>query len=243
MKIVKNVFFGLLIVANQFAVAAAVDSCVTLSKTTDVAGHGCCILPPPDKISVDIDGTDINFSSVSSITWLPLNGQIDTSGTISMQGTATVAGFSGVTTTFSGSKNNNSITGTFTVGAEGKLPESQPIIYDVSIDTACGSSAGCSGTYQNADMEIVLSSDLTGTVSSAGLEGVFYGVNEYDTTGNVCFVSAFVTLSADSCDIAVAGRLEVKTVNGIEQGQFDFGGGNSCSGVMAPFSLTLPKIK
>jgi len=226
---------------NNLTIAAATEPCVTLSSTTDVAGHSCCILPPPNKLSVDMSGSEVSFSSSSSITWLPLTGSIDSGGNIKLQGTSTVAGFSGVTTIFTGTQSGNTIAGTFTIGSEGKLPENQPIIYAVSIDTACGSGSGCVGTYQDANMEIKLSSDLTGTVSSAGLEGEIFGVNEYDTVGNVCFVSAFV--NSNSCDIAVAGRLEVKTIDGIQQGQFDFGGGNSCSGNVAPFTLTLPKIK
>jgi len=242
--LLETALISVLLVFTNLSTAAAVESCLTPTKTTDVAGHSCCILPPPDKISVDIDANDVSFSTTGSNTWLPLSGSIDSSGSITLQGISTVAGFSDVTTTFTGSQDGNTISGTFTVGASGKLPQSQPIIYDVSIDTACGSSSGCAGTYQDASMEIILDTDLSGTVTSAGLEGKLYGVNEYDTVGNVCFVSAFVTLSQGaSCDLAVAGRLEVKTLDGAKQGQFDFGGGNSCSGVIAPFSITLPKVK
>lgn len=222
-------------------VSLGAEACVTLNKTTDVAGHSCCILPPPDKLEVSIENNTVNFSSSSSITWLPLSGSLNGEGNITMQGSSTVAGFPNISTTFSGNQSGSMISGTFTVGAEGGLPEGQPIVYDVSIDTQCSSSA-CIGTFKDTNMEIIIDSELKGTVTGPGLTGDIFAVHEYDTPGNVCFLSAIVKLAPNSCDVAVAGRLEITTVDGVEQGEFDFGGGNSCSGVVAPFTLNLPKM-
>jgi hypothetical protein len=70
--------------------------------------------------------------------WIPLSGTLDDAGNFSATGLGTYAGFSGIDATYTGKLTLDATgriigsTGTLTIGANGKLPGGQPIIYTLT---------------------------------------------------------------------------------------------------------------
>jgi hypothetical protein len=78
-----------------------------------------------------------NFMSLSgNAEYFPLSGTITSAGAFSLFGTATVAGFPDVTSSFTGNVQGSNYVGVITVGAGGELPSSEPIKFSVTIPRA-----------------------------------------------------------------------------------------------------------
>ena len=104
----------------------------TVNETIDPAGHSCCVDAPPPLVSVSVFGPTMTVTGNAA--WLPLSGTISANGAFSLSGTATVAGFSNVSTTFTGTSQRNMTTGTISVGTQGELPTGRPISWRVTIN-------------------------------------------------------------------------------------------------------------
>jgi len=102
----------------------------TVTHTTDPAGHSCCVQPPPGSVSIAVYGNSMTMSGTAA--WLPLKGTISANGSFSLASTATVAGFSNVTSSFVGTLQGGGYNGTITVGTGGQLPTGQSIAWDVA---------------------------------------------------------------------------------------------------------------
>lgn len=104
------------------------------TKTTDPAGHSCCVTPPPSLIEVFLLEGDLVLREVDSgnvIPWLDFDPMVlDSNQDFVSESRATVAGFTNILTVLSGNVTQDGITGSFTIGANGGLPGGQPIIYD-----------------------------------------------------------------------------------------------------------------
>lgn len=103
----------------------------TVISVQDPAGHSCCISPPPPTVRVARVNDRMTVSGDAE--YFPLSGTITPAGAFSLFGTATVAGFADVTTTFSGNVQGSNYLGVITVGAGGELPSAEPIRFTVSI--------------------------------------------------------------------------------------------------------------
>jgi len=215
----------------------AQDACLTLVDTTDPAGHSCCINPPSDNVEISTANDGTVTLIIQDVAYSPLVGTLD-NGQVFLQHTGTVAGIGNVESFFEGALKDDILSGIIVVGTNGVLPQEQTIVFDVSIDLMCGVSGACPGRYSNGVLSIDIENDLTGTVEGAdGLTGNVYGKYKYNDSQSLCYIAAFVDL--DGCDIVLAGFLEEDE----GEGHFNFGGGNSCVGVMDPLSFTLPKIE
>lgn len=96
----------------------------------DPAGHQSFVDNPPAQIGLDLKSGLLTFQGGAS--WLPLvltiNGE-----TMSGSNTATVAGFSNISNTITATVNEKTIDATITLGANGGLPQGQPISFDVRL--------------------------------------------------------------------------------------------------------------
>jgi hypothetical protein len=109
----------------------------TVTSVTDPAGHSPFVDPPPANVWLAVNGTTMTLSGNAS--WMmPMTGTINATGSFSLASTATVAGFSNVTSTFIGALQGNNYIGNFSVGAGGQLPSGQPISWGVSIPRVLG---------------------------------------------------------------------------------------------------------
>jgi hypothetical protein len=64
--------------------------------------------------------------------WVEVSGDYDEStGEFNAEGTGTVAGFPNIKVTFTGTFDGESISGEYTMGADGGLPQGEPIVYSV----------------------------------------------------------------------------------------------------------------
>lgn len=102
----------------------------TVTEFRDPAGHLCCVTPPPATINVVISGGTLTLSGSAS--WLPMTGTISADGAFSLSSSSTVAGFSNVSSTFSGAASGGTYKGTITIGTKGEL-YGVPLAFDVTI--------------------------------------------------------------------------------------------------------------
>ncbi|GJM12551.1 MAG: hypothetical protein DHS20C12_09540 [Pseudohongiella sp.] len=112
---------------------------LTTTKTTDPAGHGCCVTLPPSLIEVLLIEGDLVLREVNggnAIPWLDFDAMVlDSNRDFVSESRATVAGFSNILTVLSGNITQDGITGSFTIGADGGLPSAEPIIFEFAIPT------------------------------------------------------------------------------------------------------------
>jgi hypothetical protein len=96
----------------------------------DVSGHGDHI-EMPDTLGVSLeplDGGDVLIAGDPP--WVDVEGSYDPStGVIEATGSGTVAGYTGITVRFSGDVMSGTLTGDYTMGADGGLPTGQSITY------------------------------------------------------------------------------------------------------------------
>lgn len=109
---------------------------VTVIETMDPAGHSCCVEPPPAHWWFDANATTVTATNAQGSTaWLPLTGTVDANGSFTLNGTGTVAGFTGVKSQMTGTLGANPFTATITVGTQGEL-YGQPIAWRVQVSDA-----------------------------------------------------------------------------------------------------------
>lgn len=101
-------------------------------EVTDPAGHLSFVDNPPMSLDFDLKN-DGRFTLLGVASWLPLSLFPDGSGGLSGSNTATVAGFSNVTNTISATVEDKTINAKITLGANGGLPQGQPIVFDVRL--------------------------------------------------------------------------------------------------------------
>jgi hypothetical protein len=95
----------------------------------DVANHGMVIRFPDGMEIIIILGS---ITIKGSHPFVEVSGEYDeATGEFSAEGTGTVAGFPNIKVTFTGTVDENSISGEYTMGADGGLPGGQPIVYSV----------------------------------------------------------------------------------------------------------------
>lgn len=113
---------------------------VNLTVTYDKANHKNYVALG-EKTNVEVnqsEGTvELTFTSENGETQITLMGPIDESGAADLTGTGLVAGFQNVSGTFIGmvevaSDGTVLINGELTLGANGELPQAEPIIFEVS---------------------------------------------------------------------------------------------------------------
>jgi len=99
----------------------------------DTAGHEPFTGTLGSSVNISAgSGSSVTFSGDNS--WYPMLGTLS-GNSLSLQSTATVAGVNNVSSTFTGTVDNNTITGRYTIGANNEL-FGVPLIYDVEITTA-----------------------------------------------------------------------------------------------------------
>jgi len=101
----------------------------TITGLDDSANHSCCVTPPPDDLIIETEGSAVNVTGTAP--WLPMTGTI-TGGSFSASSIATVAGFSNVSNTFTGTTTATGHSGTLTLGANGEL-FNVPISYNLDL--------------------------------------------------------------------------------------------------------------
>lgn len=115
---------------------------LTVTQTSDPAGHGCCVIAPPNLLEIFLLEGELVFREIGSgnvIPWLDFDPMpVDSNLEFIGQSRATVAGFSNILTVLSGNITQDGIRGTFSIGADGGLPGGQPINYDFLIDAVVG---------------------------------------------------------------------------------------------------------
>ncbi len=115
---------------------------LTVTQTSDPAGHSCCVTAPPSLIEIFLIEGDLVFRESQNgnvIPWLDFDPMpIDSNLEFISQSRATVAGFSNILSVLSGNVTQDGIAGSFTIGADGGLPNGQPIIYDFLLEAAIG---------------------------------------------------------------------------------------------------------
>ncbi|OGA19724.1 MAG: hypothetical protein A3H32_20190 [Betaproteobacteria bacterium RIFCSPLOWO2_02_FULL_63_19] len=105
----------------------------TFSIFSDPAGHSCCVDVPPSTLDISLGAfAGATLSINGSASWMPLSGTIGSDGTFSLTGSGTVAGFSNVSSSFTGSVTNTGYSGKVTVGTQGEL-YGTPISWNVTI--------------------------------------------------------------------------------------------------------------
>lgn len=111
---------------------------IAISSTSDPAGHSCCVTPPPLQINLFLNNGSVNFSPLDNIAtpgWfnfgpMVLDSNLDFSG----ESRSTVAGFGQILTILTGSITaEDKIEAEIKIGADGGLPQSQPITFAVDI--------------------------------------------------------------------------------------------------------------
>jgi hypothetical protein len=102
---------------------------VTTIAIIDKAGHVTFVGMPEDLL------IEVLFGSITikgPHPWVEVSGDYDeAAGSFSASGQGTVAGFPGIAVTFEGTVDANGISGEYTMGANGGLPQSEPIVYKV----------------------------------------------------------------------------------------------------------------
>lgn len=110
---------------------------LTVTQTSDPAGHSCCVTAVPSLIEVFLVEGDLVLREVgngSSVPWLDFDPmRLDSNRDFVGESRATVAGFSNILTVLSGNVTSDGITGSFSIGADGGLPGGLPINHDFQI--------------------------------------------------------------------------------------------------------------
>lgn len=105
---------------------------VTVTETIDPAGHSCCVDRPPSQWLITRSGNQLSLAAATgSASWLPVSGSIGSDGSFNLSGLFTVAGFSNVNTSFTGSLQGGNMTATVVIGTRGEL-FGTPITYKLS---------------------------------------------------------------------------------------------------------------
>lgn len=108
---------------------------VTVTQVSDPAGHACCVIAPPSLIEIYLIEGKLALNAAiaeNPPAWFSFDPMpIDSSLEFIAESRSTVAGFSNILTTVSGSVNEDSITAQVTIGAGGGLPSAIPIVYDL----------------------------------------------------------------------------------------------------------------
>ena len=110
---------------------------LTVTQTTDPAGHSCCVTAAPSLIEVFLIEGELVLREVgngNAIPWLDFDSMpIDSNRDFVGESRATVAGFSNILTVLTGNVTSDGISGRFSIGAGGGLPSGQPINYDFNL--------------------------------------------------------------------------------------------------------------
>lgn len=103
---------------------------LVITKTTDPAGHSCCVGNPPATINLIISAGKMSVEG--SAPWMPFLLSFNNT---SLSGTnvKTVAGFPDVDNSMTGTLSATNLTGKITLGTDGSLPSGAPISWDFSI--------------------------------------------------------------------------------------------------------------
>ena len=105
---------------------------VTLIVILDDAGH-VIFIGMPEQLMIEVLLGNITITG--PLPWVEVSGEYDeATGEFSAEGTGTVAGFPNIKVTFNGTVNAETIFGEYTMGAEGGLPQNEPIVYRVEGD-------------------------------------------------------------------------------------------------------------
>ena len=105
---------------------------LNLLGTNDPSNHSCCVTPPPGAVDVNVTGNTISLDT-GGIPWLPFSFDVQEDGTFSSTNTTTVAGFSNVTNSISGSVQADKLIVEVSLGSAGGLPGGDPIIYSLEV--------------------------------------------------------------------------------------------------------------
>lgn len=111
----------------------------TFTIFSDPAGHSCCVDVPPSTVNISLGafaGPTLTINGSAS--WLPLSGTIGSDGSFNLTGSGTVAGFSNVSSSFTGTVTSSGYSGKITVGTQGELPTGAPISWNVTITDSTG---------------------------------------------------------------------------------------------------------
>jgi hypothetical protein len=121
-------------------VQASGDAVVKLTVVYDDAGHKIFVaLEDTSNVGTEIaEGmAALTFKSANGATEITLSGPIDENGNADLSGSGLVAGFPDVSGTFVGTvevapDGSIVVNGELTLGANGELPQGEPIIYEAS---------------------------------------------------------------------------------------------------------------
>ncbi len=148
-----------------------------VTETIDPRGHLCCVASPPASVNLAVKGGEVTLSNATNlnVAWLPLKGTVS-NGSFELASTASVAGFSNVTTRFAGTYANGVYSGTISVGNKGEL-FGVPISFRVQITesqrAAIAPAMRINGFRQNARAQV--GEMIKPSISM--LPGPFNGVN------------------------------------------------------------------
>ncbi len=105
---------------------------VELIAIIDKAGH-VKFIGMPEQLVIEVLFGSITIKGPDP--WVEVSGEYDeATGEFSAEGAGTVAGFPNISVTFTGTVNAESISGEYTMGADGGLPQNEPIVYSVEGD-------------------------------------------------------------------------------------------------------------
>jgi len=110
---------------------------VTVDGSSDPAGHSCCVIAPPSELEVFLFGGSLVVrepNGANNVPWIDLAAMaLNANSEFYGESIGTVAGFSDIKTTVSGTIEQDAIYTTFTIGADGGLPTGQPLTYNLSL--------------------------------------------------------------------------------------------------------------
>jgi hypothetical protein len=96
---------------------------------SDPAGHAEFIGAMPGQLTVTVTGSSISISGGGA--FVPVSGTLAGDGTFVASGSGTVAGFTGIAVSFGGALTDGRVTGEYTMGVNGGLPQGAPITYSM----------------------------------------------------------------------------------------------------------------
>lgn len=113
---------------------------ITITKTTDPANHGCCVTLPPSLIEIYLVDGELALDAAiaeNPPAWFDFGTMaIDDNFEFTGQSTATVAGFSNVQSSVTGTIEDGFMRGKFRVGLGGRLPTGNEISFDFTMTPA-----------------------------------------------------------------------------------------------------------
>ena len=115
---------------------------LAVTATADPAGHGCCVLAPPNLLRVFLLEGELAFDQAlleNPVPWFDFGSMpIDSNNEFSGESLSTVAGFSEIRSVITGQIQGSAISAVVRVGVDGGLPTGQSIDYSISITPQLG---------------------------------------------------------------------------------------------------------